>query len=73
MLVHLQTNRIFEVNATGLRVWELAGAGRTIAEIEETLQGEFDVDPARLRTELLELVNELAREGLLKVEGTAEK
>ena len=66
VLVHLQTNRIFEVNATGLRIWELAGTGRTIAGIEETLRDEFDVEPARLRTELLELVNELSREGLLE-------
>jgi len=43
VLVHLQTNRIFEVNATGLRIWELAGEGRTLGEIEDTLRGEFDV------------------------------
>lgn len=69
VLVHLQTNRIFEVNATGLRIWELAGEGRTLGEIEERLRGEFDVEPARLRSELLELVAELSREGLLKLEG----
>jgi hypothetical protein len=65
VLVHLQTNRIFEVNATGLRIWELAGQGRTLAEIEQTLRGEFDVEPARLRSELLALVAELSREGLV--------
>ena len=69
VLVHLRTNRIFEVNATWLRIWELAGEGRPLAEIEDTLRGEFDVDPARLHTELLNLVDELAREGLLEVEG----
>ena len=69
VLVHLRTNRIFEVNATGLRIWELAGEGWTLAEIEDTLRGEFAVDPARLHTELLNLVDELAREGLLEVEG----
>ena len=69
VLVHLQTNRIFEVNATGLRIWELAGEGRTLGEIEATLRAEFEVDHARLRTELLALVSELTREGLLTVEG----
>ncbi|MDQ3421350.1 MAG: PqqD family protein [Acidobacteriota bacterium] len=69
VLVHLRTNRIFEVNATGLRIWELAGQGRTLAEMEDTLRGEFDVEPARLRTELLDLVSELSREGLLETEG----
>src|SRR5688572_26523703 len=66
VLVHLQTNRIFEVNATGLRIWELAGTGRTLAGIEEALRDEFDVEPARLRSELLKLVDELSREGLLE-------
>jgi hypothetical protein len=65
VLVHLKTNRIFEVNATGLRIWELAGEGRTLGEIETTLQGEFEVDHERLRRELLALVTELSREGLL--------
>jgi hypothetical protein len=65
VLVHLQTNRIFEVNATGLRIWELAGEGRTLAEIEEVLRGEFEAGSDRIRTELLALVAELFREGLL--------
>ena len=65
VLVHLKSNRIFEVNATGLRIWELAGAGRTLADIREALQDEFDVQPERLREELLALVAELAREGLV--------
>lgn len=66
VLVHLQTNRIFEVNATGLRIWELAGEhGRAIVEIEEALQQEFDVEPERLRTELRTFVEEFSREGLV--------
>lgn len=65
VLVHLQTNRIFEVNATGLRIWELAGQGRRLDEIEATLQREFDVEPAQLHDELNALVDELSREGLV--------
>ena len=65
VLVHLQTNRIFEVNATGLRIWELAGNGRTLLDIKERLQREFEVEPERLETELMALVAELSREGML--------
>ena len=65
VLVHLETNRIFEVNATGLRIWELAGGGRSLGEIERTLRQEFEVDPERLRAELTALVDELTREGLV--------
>ena len=65
VLVHLETNRIFELNPTGVRIWELAAEGRTIGEIEETLLREFDVTPERARTELAQLVSALSREGLI--------
>jgi hypothetical protein len=65
VLVHLQTNRIFELNATGVRVWELAGEGADLDAIERTLLEEFAVDPDRLRSELLALVNRLTAEGLV--------
>ena len=65
VLVHLATNRIFEVNATGLRIWELAGEGRTLKEIEDTLLSEFDVPAERMREELSALVSALSSEGLI--------
>jgi len=65
VLVHLETNRIFEVNATGLRIWELAGEDRTLEEIEATLLQEFDVPAERMREELSALVSALSSEGLI--------
>jgi hypothetical protein len=65
VLVHLQTNRIFELNATGVRIWELLGEGRGLGEIEGILQGEYAADRGELRAELLALIKELAREGLV--------
>lgn len=70
VLVHLQTNRIFELNATGVRVWELIGEGRTLDQIERLLQEEFDVTPEQVRQEVSELVAALSREGLLDVDGS---
>ena len=46
VLVHLQTNRIFELNATGVRVWELLAEGRGLDDVERVLQQEFEGDPA---------------------------
>jgi len=65
VLVHLRTNRIFELNATGYRVWELIGEGLGIAAIEQRLAGEFAVTPDRLQTEVHDLVAALVGEGLL--------
>ena len=65
VLVNLRTNRIFELNATGMRAWELIGEGHTQGEIERTLEQEFEVEGARVRTELATLIGDLAREGLV--------
>ena len=65
VLVHLRTNRIFELNPTGYRVWELIGEGLDLAAIERRLGEEFAVDPERLRTEVHDLVTALVGEGLL--------
>ena len=67
VLVHLQSNRIFELNATGLRIWQLAaGAGASLGEIAATLGRDFDAGNARIEGELLRLVDELSREGLIE-------
>jgi Coenzyme PQQ synthesis protein D (PqqD) len=67
VLVHLRTNQIFELNATGVRIWELIGEGRTVADIERTLQSEFDVDAGRIHADVALLVTELMNEGLIDV------
>src|SRR5215212_744598 len=65
VVVNLRTNRIFELNATGMRAWELMGEGHTRGEIERQLEEEFVVDTARVRAEFAMLIADLAREGLV--------
>jgi hypothetical protein len=43
VLVHLESNRIFELNATGARVWSLLEQGLHRDEICHRLQQEFEV------------------------------
>ena len=65
VLVHLQTNRIFELNTTGLRIWELVGEGRALEDVEQVLQREFAGEPAHVRADMLELIEALSGEGLI--------
>lgn len=65
VLVHLRSNQIFELNATGVRVWELIGEGRDLEYIERRLRAEFDVDQERLHRDVDELLSALCRQGLL--------
>jgi hypothetical protein len=66
VLVHLPSNRIFELNATGARIWDLLCEGLEPERIREHLVAEFAVDATRADTELADLVAQLRHEGLLE-------
>ena len=65
VLVHIPTNRIFELNETGTRVWELLGQGLDINTIVGFLVEEFDVDKARASNEVNDLLIQLRTKDLL--------
>ena len=66
VLVHLPSNRIFELNATGARIWDLLCEGVEPAHIQERLVAEFTVDAAQAARELGDLLGRLRDEGLLE-------
>ncbi len=68
VLINLRTNKIYELNATGSRIWEMLGAGKTVAEIEAGLQQEFDVAPAEAAQAIEETLAHLSREDLVRAE-----
>lgn len=65
VLVNLESNRIFELNETGARVWELMAAGLERDGIVERLVQEFAVDSVRASSEVDSLLAHLVGEGLL--------
>lgn len=65
VLVHLGTNRIFELNETGARVWELLSEGLSCDQILDRLVADFDVERDDADRALHELLRELSRESLL--------
>ena len=71
VLVHLRTNRIYSLNRTGPRFWELLDAGHDTHEIKEHLSREFDVDAEQVEEEIETLVTSLISEGLVSVEPSA--
>jgi hypothetical protein len=65
VLVHMSTNRIFELNETGTRVWEMLGQGLDPDRIVLHLVEDFDVEDAQAAGELKRLLVQLQEEGLL--------
>jgi hypothetical protein len=64
-VVDVPTSRIFELNETGTRVWELLGEGLDQESIVRQLVAEFDVERIQAVDEVKTLLERLRTEGLL--------
>ena len=67
VLLHLGTKMYFTLNETGLCIWQMLNSGLTPGEISERFLSEFDVSPEKARESVLNLINELIQEKLVKV------
>ncbi len=67
VLINLRNNKIYELNATGSRIWELLVGGHGVAQIQAALEQEFEVDAAEAAESIAETLADLSREGLIRV------
>lgn len=65
VIIDLPTNRIFELNETGIRIWELVAEGHPLAAVARHLAEEFDVDADAAARNVEQFVDRFRREGLL--------
>jgi hypothetical protein len=65
VLIDMKTNRIYELNRTGARFWELLSAGHDRDEIQQLMMEEFDVTEADLAAEIEAMLASLKDKGLL--------
>lgn len=68
VLVHLQTNQIYELNRTAARLWELLADGADRLTLHEGMRAEFDADRTELAHDVENLVSLMLRERLLTVD-----
>lgn len=67
VLLNLETEKYFGLDATGTRMWELMTHAPNIETAYGKLSEEFEVEPEVLRKHLSELLGQLVENGLLKV------
>jgi hypothetical protein len=67
VLLNLESERYFGLDATGTRMWQLVTSEPNIAAAFNKLLAEFDVEPEPLRSHLNELLSGLVENGLLQV------
>lgn len=67
VLLNIETERYFGLDETGTRMWQLVTAAPKIEVAYQQLLDEYDVEPALLRSHLVELLDRLVENGLLQV------
>ena len=70
VLVHLRTNRIYTLNPTAARLWELIEEGTDRATIERRMSAEFDVAGGALTEAIDGMLASLHAEGMVVSETT---
>lgn len=67
VLLDLASGKYFGLNEVGSRLWEHVRDEITVGLLCERLQGEFEVDAPTLRSDVDELLHELADKQLITV------
>ena len=65
VLINLQTERMFKLNETGARFWELLASEATITDATAKMQQEYAVGEQELEREIATLLQALREEGLV--------
>jgi coenzyme PQQ synthesis protein D (PqqD) len=66
VLIHLETNQIYDLNQTGYRVWQLLQEGLDYPTMLAQIEREFDVHQPQLAKEVDTLIAHLSAEHLLE-------
>jgi hypothetical protein len=66
-LLNAQTNKYYGLEKVGARLWELLNEGRQLRDGYQILLNEYEVEPAQLEQDILELLNHLTENGLVEI------
>lgn len=66
VILDLKTGVYFGLDPVGSRAWALLGQGASLKAVHAALLSEYEVEPARLEADLLELMAELRGRGLVR-------
>jgi len=68
VLVHLDTNQIYNLNDSAARLWELLEAGLDLDDAKQQLIQEFEVSMERLERDIAVVLNLLAENDFIMLE-----
>ncbi len=72
ILLDTQGGRYFGLDPVGTRIWQLLRKHGALRPVYEVLLSEYEVQPARLETDLLTLATKLVEKGLARIQKARE-
>jgi len=66
-ILNIKSGVYYGLDPVGARIWNLMQQPRAVAEIQNTITGEYDVEPERCARDLMNLLEKLLAEGLIEV------
>jgi len=66
-ILNVKSGVYYGLDPVGARIWNLMQEPRAVAEIQDTIVGEYDVEPDRCARDLVGLLEKLLAEGLIEV------
>ena len=67
VLLNTLTNQYFALDEVGARFWVLLSEGKTLRETHRSLLEEYEVEALTLEQDLLELIEDLRKNELIKI------
>ena len=66
-ILNIKNGVYYGLDPVGARIWNLMREPRGVADIRNTIAGEYDVEPERCARDLFGLLEKLLAEGLIEV------
>src|SRR3977135_2413642 len=70
-ILNMKNGVYYGLDPLGARIWNLMQEPRAVSEIQDTIRGEYDVEPERCARDLFGLLEKLLAEGLIEVKDSA--
>lgn len=69
VILSMKNGTYYSLNPVGVRIWNLIHDPIGVHEIHNTIVNEFNAEPERCEEDLLAILTDMEKEGLIEVEG----
>lgn len=73
VILNFKSGTYYGLNPVGSYIWNLIQNPKTVGEVEEAVLGHYEVDPSECKHDLLDLLDDLSKNELVKISDEAGK